>query len=100
MATPAFDTLKFANRPKAADVPDKHAEAEAEALSELFELNLRELATKEDLQWLRKDLGELERRLETKIEMRAESVKYDMIKWIAGMLLAQAGLIAALVKLL
>jgi len=40
--------------------------------------------------------------LVTKDYLRAEieSAKYDLIKWIAGLLLAQAGLVAALVKLL
>ena len=41
-------------------------------------------------------LKETELRLEAKIS----DIKYDLIKWIAGMLLAQAGLVAALVKLL
>ena len=41
-------------------------------------------------------MKELELRLEAKIN----DVKYDMVKWIAVMLIAQAGLVAALVKLL
>ena len=41
-------------------------------------------------------LKETELRLEAKIS----DIKYDLIKWIAGMLLAQVGLVAALVKLL
>jgi len=44
MSTLTFDTLKFANRLKTAGVPPVHAEAEA--LSEVFETNLSELATK------------------------------------------------------
>jgi len=42
------------------------------------------------------DLRELGLRLEAKIN----DIKFDLVKWIAGMLLAQAGLVAALVKLL
>ena len=49
MSTLTFDTLKFANQLKTAGVPATHAEAEAKALSEVFETNLSELATKEDL---------------------------------------------------
>src|SRR5260364_40473 len=49
MALPAFDTLRVANRLKAVGVPSAQAEAEAEVLSEVFEVNLKELATKEDL---------------------------------------------------
>ena len=49
MSTLTFDTLKFANRLKIAGVPAIQAEAEAEALSEVLETNLGELATKADL---------------------------------------------------
>ena len=44
----------------------------------------------------RQDLRELNLHLEAKIN----DIKFDLVKWIAGMLLAQAGLVAALVKLL
>lgn len=64
MSAITFDTLKFANRLKEAGVPSAQAEAEAVALSEVFDVNLRELATKEDL---RRDLTELENRLENRI---------------------------------
>lgn len=43
MTTVTFDTLKFANRLKSAGVPSQQAEAEAEALAEVFEANLKEL---------------------------------------------------------
>jgi hypothetical protein len=36
MATLAFDTLKFANRLKAAGVPDRQAEEESAALAEVM----------------------------------------------------------------
>ena len=49
MATITFDTLKFANTLKDAGVPPAQAEAEAVALSEVLEVNLKELVTKEDL---------------------------------------------------
>ena len=42
-----FDTLKYAKRLKGSDVPDK--QAEAEALAEVLEVNLKDLATMEDL---------------------------------------------------
>src|SRR5260363_285172 len=57
MALPAFDTLRVANRLKAVGVPSAQAEAEAEVLSEVFEVNLKELATKEDLRATKEDLG-------------------------------------------
>ena len=46
MGTITFDTLKFANTLKEASVPPAQAEAEATALSEVLEINLRDLATK------------------------------------------------------
>lgn len=42
MGTITFDTLKFANILKEAGVPPAQAEAEATALSEVLEINLRE----------------------------------------------------------
>jgi hypothetical protein len=45
MATITFDTLKFANKLKSAGVPPEHAEAEAEALADIFEINLNPYLT-------------------------------------------------------
>ena len=87
MATVTFDTLKFVRTLKAAGIPENQAEALSEAFRDAQ--SDAELTTKYDLK-------ELELRLEAKIN----EFKYDMIKWIAGMLIAQAGLVAALVKLL
>jgi hypothetical protein len=64
MSTLTFDTLKFANRLKAAGVPDKQAEAEAEILGEALEVNLKNLVT-EDM--LRRELLLLEQRITIKL---------------------------------
>ena len=87
MATVTFDTLKFVRTLKAAGVPENQAEALSEAFRDAQ--SDAELTTKYDL-----------KELELRLEARINEVKYDMIKWIAGMLIAQAGLVAALVKLL
>jgi hypothetical protein len=58
MAAITSDTLKFANKLKSAGVVPEHAEAEAEALAELFEINLKEVATKEDIKHLEERLCE------------------------------------------
>lgn len=79
MATVTFDTLKFAKKLEAAGVSTAQAEAFAEAFRD---------ATSEEL--VTRDY----------LDARLESTKSDMIKWIAGLLLAQAALIATLVKLL
>ena len=86
MTTVTFDTLKFVTL-KAAGVPENQAEAFSEAFKDAQ--SDTELATKYDL-----------KELELRLEARINEVKYDMIKWIAGMLIAQAGLVAALVRLL
>jgi hypothetical protein len=97
MTAITFDTLKFANTLKAAGVPPAQAEAEAVALSEVLEVNLKDLATKEDL---RLEIRDLEQRMEAKIDKTASDLKVDLIKWMAGALVAQAAVIATLFKLL
>ena len=87
MTTVTFDTLKFVRTLKAAGVPENQAEAFSEAFKDAQ--SDTELATKYDL-----------KELELRLEARINEVKYDMIKWIAGMLIALAGLVAALVRLL
>jgi hypothetical protein len=78
MTTMTFDTLKFVERLKAGGVSDEQAEVEALAAALGETIAIRELATKSDL----------------------EAVKADLVKWMAGLLLAQAAIVATLVKLL
>ncbi|MEK7772482.1 MAG: DUF1640 domain-containing protein [Pseudomonadota bacterium] len=89
MATITFDTLKFANALKEAGVPAAQAEAEAMALSEVLEINLKDLVTKEDLrhevELLRRDMHDMEQRLVIKL---------------GGLMAFSIGIVAALVKLL
>lgn len=79
MATIAFDTLSYAKKLKSAGFTDQQAEIQAEVMKELL---VSELATKSDLQ--------------TEIS----KAKVEIIKWVAGMLVAQAAIVATLVKLL
>jgi len=73
MTTLTFDTLKFANKLKAAGVPDKQAEAEAEALADVMSeaVKASDLTTKNDLHDL---------------ELR-------VTKWVIALALAQIGLL-------
>lgn len=75
----------------------KFTDEEAQKLVGYFESTSREdLATKADLTDLK-----LELKQETgTVRLEMAGIKVDLLKWVAGMLLAQAGLIAALVKLL
>jgi len=79
MATAIFDTLAYAKKLKEAGVPENQAEIHAEAIAGLID---EQLATKKDLQIL-----------EANITAR-------IIRWVAGMLVAQAAIVATLVKLL
>ncbi|MDR2213344.1 MAG: CCDC90 family protein [Pseudomonadales bacterium] len=78
MTTVTFDTLKFANQLKAAGVSTQQAEAQASALADALDVNLRELATKSDLRelerstkseftLLRQEMIQLEQRMTIKI---------------------------------
>ncbi len=78
MSAVAFDTLKFAQtlRDKAKFTPEQ-----AEGLSEAFaQASADQLATKTDIADLRSDLRQAELRLELKIE----STKTDILKWMFG----------------
>lgn len=94
MATITFDTLKFANRLKAAGVAPAQAEAEAEALAEVFEANLGELVTRGDLRELATK-GEMREVSATLRELRAEvDGKFRLLQWMLGLLM---GGVAALI---
>ena len=72
MATVTFDTIKFVHTLKAAGIPDKQAEAEAEAISEALEVNLKDLVTKEYL--------------DVKFQQDLAPVRTDLavLKWMMG----------------
>jgi hypothetical protein len=89
MATISFDTLKFSNRLKAAGVPGKQAEAEPEALAEAFEVNLKELATKTDLQ-----------HMEGRFEHKLALLEQRMVIKLGALMVVAVGAVATLVKLL
>ena len=91
MSTLTFDTLKFANRLKTAGVPAIQAEAEADALAEAFKTNLSELATKADLR-------ELELRITSRFDNRLADLKFELLKWLIGLAIAQVGLLVGLLK--
>ena len=86
MATVTFDTLKFTKKLEAAGVEPAQAEAMAEAFSEATS---QELVTRDYLDIKLADL-----------RMELREMKVDIIKWMTGALIAQAAVIATLVKLL
>ena len=80
--TVTFDTLKFSRRLKEAGVPEKQAEAEAEALAKAFQTNTQTLVTKSDLNELRAvtkaDLNKL--RIEINSDLR-------LVKWMLALVI-------------
>ena len=92
-STIAFDTLAYVKKLKAAGVPEKQAEVQAETFAEIIE---DRIATKHDILLLKQDLKALELTLKRDIA----NSKAEIIKWVAGMLVVQAAIVATLVKLL
>jgi len=86
-----FDTLKYSKRLRDAGMEPKLAEAEAEILNETLSaaLGTADLATKGDL-----------REIEARIEAKIEASTANIIKWLAGLMIAQGAAIAAMVKML
>ncbi|MYB13641.1 MAG: DUF1640 domain-containing protein [Rhodospirillaceae bacterium] len=82
----AFDTHRFVKRLTDCGFTEQQAETLADEQIALLNGNL---ATKADIEALRQ---------ETKAAIEAS--KSDLMKWLVGLLIAQGGLIVALVKLL
>ena len=85
-----FDTLAFVKKLEASGIPSAQAEAQVEMLSDVIkkveETRLQELATKGDIR-------ESELKLETKIESAVGNAKVEIIKWVAGLFVAQTALV-------
>ena len=118
----AFDTHKFVKRLTAGGFTERQAEVLAEEQVNLLETNL---ATKADMAAVRADIAGIEAvskadiagieaalkadiaalkaDLEFKmsqLEVKVEASKTDLLKWMIGAMIAQGGLIIALIKLL
>lgn len=97
MTTPAitFDRLAYVDRLKEAGVDDKQARAHADAL----DAALRDgVATRGDIDDLRRELRATETKLETKIETAVANLKVDVLRWLVLTQVALAGVIIAVVK--
>ncbi|MCK0507948.1 DUF1640 domain-containing protein [Aromatoleum anaerobium] len=91
MSTITFDTHKFVRKLRDAGFDERQAEAVAEAFSEAHV----------DANPVTRDYLDVKLdHVSAKLRAEIEAAKADIIKWVAGLLLAQAALVAALVKLL
>ena len=96
----AFDSHSFVKRLTACGFTERQAEGLAEEQISLLEANL---ATRDDIAAVRGDLAATKAGLEVKIETVGADIaatKADLLKWMLGALIAQGGMIVALVKLL
>ena len=100
----AFDTHRFGKRLVGRGFTEAQAEVLADEQVTLLNDNL---ATKQDMIALKTDMialkAELEQQmtsLEGAIKLELATVKSDLLKWMIGALIAQGGLVVALVSLL
>lgn len=109
MALTTLDTHELVKDLKAAGFTDDQAEAVTRAVKQAREIDLSDLATKADLKsevaGLRADIALLAAKLDniaatyaTKAEL--SDLRTDIIRWVFGLMLAQAALIIALLKLI
>jgi hypothetical protein len=85
-----FDSLAYAKRLKEAGFTEHQAEVQAEVFAELVD---EQLATK-------RDIKELELRLTAELSGKMVETKSDIIKWVAGMLIAQVAVVVTLLRVL
>jgi len=90
LSTISFDTLAYAKKLMAAGVPAKQAEVQAETFAEIID---ERIATK-------RDFKEMETLLSMDIKELESRITANIIKWVAGMLVAQAAIVATSVNLL
>lgn len=81
MSAIAFDTLAYAKRMRSVGFTEEQAEAQAEEMAKLLD---QQLATKQDIVELKAHIAE---------------AKVEMIKWVLALMLAQTGIILAVLKL-
>ncbi len=100
----AFDTHRYVKRLTESGFTERQAETLADEQVALLNANL---ATKADIARveaaLKADIAKVEAGLKTeiaKVDKRIETVKSDLLKWMLGGLIAQGGVIVALLQLL
>ncbi len=91
MGVAAFDTLKFVRRLRAAGVPEQQAEAEADAIKDVFSETLdNQLATKADIIKLDTKIDRIHTELDTKIDRLDSRLtgRINLLHWMVAFNLA------------
>ncbi len=90
MATTSFDTLTYAKKLQEAGFTPQQAEAQAGALRDVVDQNL---ATKHDIEALRRDMKEMEERL----LLRMELLRRDILLRLGGIVVGGVTVLAAMI---
>ena len=96
----AFDTHRFVKNLTASGFTEQQAEALANEQVHLLNANL---ATKADILGIKADILGIKADIlavKADLEVKIETVKADLLKWMVMAMIAQGGLIVALVKAL
>ncbi len=96
----AFDTHRFVKNLTASGFTEKQAEALANEQVQLLNANL---ATKVDIQAIKADIEAVKGDIlvvKGELEVKIETIKSDLLKWMVMAMVAQGGLIVALIKAL
>jgi hypothetical protein len=94
-----FDRLAYIDRLKQSGVEENQARAHAEALDAALRDSVATKSDVDDLgRELRREIREVETRLEAKIETSAANLKIDILRWLIVTQLALAGVFFAAIK--
>ncbi len=99
MAITALDTHQTVKDLTAAGFTDTQAEALTQALRQVQQIDLSDLATKADLADLRREMKADFSVLRAELETRMAEHKAEVIRWVFGIAIAQTALILAVLKL-
>jgi len=98
MAAVTFDILKFVETLKGAGIPETQAKAFSTAVQESRET--ADLATKGGIADLCHEIKELGLRITSRFDSKLADLKFELLKWLIGLAIAQAGLLIGLLKFL
>lgn len=97
MTAITFDTLAFSNRLQKAGVPREQAEAMADASSTAFrDMASDQLATKQDLEVLRRELVEARHGF----EIGLANTKHEILRWMVMAMITQTALLVGIIAFL
>ena len=99
-----FNSFAYAKKLKSAGFTEDQVEVQVELITELVD---EQLATKVDIELIRKDIAELRKASKHDIEslrsdmaIKIEKSKTETIKWVGGFLITQFALMLTSIKLM